>query len=174
MRSSILGLVFFAMLGVMAGCSPDKTPTAPTAPPSASLIGMLTGDLADLRLLDCDALPFKSDEQVIGPEGGTLRFGPHSLSIPPGALSRPTLISGRTSDRNRVEIKFGPEGLRFRIPATLTLRYGHCGVLPAGSLRVVYVGDNDQILELPQSKDDKSARTVEALIEHFSDYVVAY
>src|SRR6267378_5225064 len=87
-------LIAAVLLLVVALACTDRTPTsvplaaAPT--PDASLIGSLLGATG---LLKCSNLPYASDTQTIGPLGGVLRAGPHSLVIPPGALLRPTTIT---------------------------------------------------------------------------------
>src|SRR6266513_2058530 len=71
--------------GLIPGCgdrSPIGVPSQAPAPQS-SLIGGLPGPTGFLR---CQPLPYDSSTQTIGPDGGTIRVGPHSLVIPAGEL----------------------------------------------------------------------------------------
>src|SRR5213594_2648950 len=85
-------LVAPVLLLVAALACTDRTPTSfPAAPaPDASLIGGLLGATG---LLKCSRLPYASQTKTIGPLGGTISAGPHTLVIPPGALSSPTAIT---------------------------------------------------------------------------------
>src|SRR5712664_2262984 len=77
-------------LALAAACG-DRTPTTPQPPaPSGSLLGSLLGPTG---LLKCSNLPYDSTTQTIGIAGGSLSVGPHTLVIPPGALSKPTAIT---------------------------------------------------------------------------------
>ena len=40
-----------------------------------------------------DPLPYAAASGLIGPEGGTLAIGPHTLTVPAGALAAPVTIS---------------------------------------------------------------------------------
>jgi hypothetical protein len=112
--------------------------------------------------------------QVIGPAGGTVAFGPHSLIIPAGALSVPTQITAATLHGDTLAVTFGPSGLQFKQPATLVLSYQHCTVQPTDTLSIVLV--NNQMTEMIQmvpSQDNKQNQVVEGLIQHFSVYAAS-
>jgi len=155
-------------------CSERTPTTAPVAPaPDASLIGGLLGATG---LLKCSDLPYASSTQTIGPLGGTISAGPHTLVIPPGALSAPTMITMAAPSGLGVNaVKFAPEGLRFNSPATLTMSYSNCSLL--GKLlpkRIAYTDDNLNILTYLLSLDNLFSKRVIGKVNHFSDYVVAW
>src|SRR5438046_10650808 len=103
-------LIAPVLLLVIALACTDRTPTSvPVAPsPDASLIGGLLGATG---LLKCSSLPYASDTETIGPLGGVLHAGPHSLVIPPGALTAPTTITITAPTGPGVNpVKFRPEG----------------------------------------------------------------
>lgn len=109
----------------------------------------------------------------IGPKGGRLNVGPHTLVIPPGVLRSQTQLSAHAVRGNHVRVEFSPSGLQFTQPATLTLNYSVCK--PAGkSVQVVYLKNDDKITETEPSKDYPQYKRVEASIRHFSSYAVAY
>ena len=127
--------------------------------------------------LICDPIQYVGQAKIIGPEGGEIQFGPHKLRVPRGALKARTVITAEAPTSLLVEAKFSPHGLQFdpRYPPTLTLSYNHC-VLPQllPTKKIVYVNDAYQILEFPASQDRNDVRLVNASIQHFSGYVVAW
>ena len=81
------------------------------------------------RLAVCGARVTESVSGTIGPEGGALRLGGHSLVIPAGALSSPTDFSLRSpAGRHlRIEILAGAaESLHLAVPAEVTISYERC------------------------------------------------
>jgi hypothetical protein len=171
-------LVLLGCLAVAFACG-DHTLTAPQPPalrapaPSADLIGTLLGATG---LLSCSNLPYDSTTRTIGILGGTLSVGPHTLLIPPGALTRPTAITMILPTGLRVNaVKFKPAGLQFYTPAALTMSYANCSLL--GKLlpkRIAYTTDNLQILYYLLSLDNLLGKSVTGKVNHFSDYVIAW
>src|SRR5260370_26367714 len=160
-------------LALASACS-DRTPTTPQPPaPSGSLLGSLLGPTG---LLTCSNLPYDSTTQTIGIGGGSLSVGPHTLIIPPGALSKPTAITMVLPTGLGVNaVKFKPAGLQFRTPAPLTMRYANCSLL--GKLlpkRIAYTTDNLQILYYLLSLDNLLSKDVTGPVNHFSAYVIAW
>jgi hypothetical protein len=161
---------------VVSGCgdrSLTSAPESPASPPQASLIGDLLGATG---LLQCSALPYASATQTIGSAGGTIRVGPHTLTVPAGALSSPVAITGAlVTGRGVNAVHFQPEGLRFERSASLTLSYANCSLL--GRLlpkRIAYVSDGLSILSYLLSIDNLFAKQVTGRVDHFSNYAVAW
>ncbi|PYO98882.1 MAG: hypothetical protein DMD60_02990 [Gemmatimonadetes bacterium] len=161
---------------VVSGCTdrglisaPESTP--PT--PEASLIGDLLGATG---LLQCSNLPYASATQTIGSAGGTIRVGPHTLTVPAGALSSPVAITGAlVTGRGVNAVQFEPEGLRFQRSASLTMSYANCNLL--GRLlpkQIAYVGDALNVLSYLLSIDNLFAQQVTGRVDHFSNYAVAW
>lgn len=152
-------------------CTAD-TPTAPAAAPERSLLGNL---LSYTGLLTCKPLPMATATATIGPEGGTITVGPHSLVIPPGALdSTVTITATAPSDTVNV-IDFEPQGLQFDRAAALTMSYANCNTL--GSLlpkQIVYTDNALDILEYLLSMDNLWKKQVTGQLHHFSTYAVAW
>jgi hypothetical protein len=90
-------------------------------------------------------------------------------------LLRITHITGTISADSVNSVQFAPEGLRFAVPAILSLSYANCRQPPIGPMKVVYTS-NDllTLLELVRSIDNKANRSVVGFISHFSRYAVAY
>ncbi|MFN2571147.1 MAG: hypothetical protein ABR537_05970 [Gemmatimonadales bacterium] len=164
------------LLLVVCVLSPScgEAPTTPAAPaPDASLIGALLGPTG---LLKCSDLPYATATQTIGPLGGSISAGPHTLLIPPGALTAPTSITMTApTGRGVNSVRFQPEGLRFVVPAVLSMSYSNCSLL--GNLlpkRIAYTDANLNILYYLLSLDNLFGRRVTGKVNHFSDYVVAW
>ena len=168
-------LIAPVLLLVIALACTDRTPTSvPAAPaPDASLIGGLLGATG---LLKCSSLPYASQTRTIGPLGGTISAGPHTLVIPPGALTSPTAITMTAPTGLGVNaVKFQPAGLRFVTPAALTMSYSNCSLL--GKIlpkRIAYTDDNLSIISYLLSLDNLFSKNVTGKVNHFSAYVVAW
>jgi len=85
------GLALAAVLG-LASCSTDVLePTPP--PPQHGLIGDLLGKVTGTLLL-CAPQVESTTTRTIGKQGGVINMGPHTLTIPSGALNGNVTISG--------------------------------------------------------------------------------
>ncbi len=124
----------------------------------------------------CDPLQYVGEVKIIGVEGGTIDFGPHKLVIPRNALKTRTVITAEAPTSLKVEAKFSPHGTQFdkRYPVRLELSYKHCQGLRTLPKKIVYVNDQFQIIEFPLSQLKSDEGLVEAWINHFSGYVVAW
>jgi hypothetical protein len=180
----------------LLACAGDGSqPLAPTEAPSASaastsanatagssasatpqnlggIIGGLLGQQQQpLPLFVCvnNGGPY-TDTATIGPLGGVMRFGPHSLIVPPLALFQRTKLSATSFAGDTLAVTFQPQGLQFFLPATLVLDYKHCAVQPTSSLQIDYLNDLlTEILQLIPSIDNGTG-VVTGTISHFSVY----
>ena len=73
-----------------------------------------------------------------------------------------------------VDVRFEPHGPEFLKSAQLTLSYKGCIRPTSSDFLVAYLGQGNQILELPPSTDHKATDDVEADIDHFSRYAIAW
>ena len=164
---------FGLVLAALAGCR-DLAPSQSMAPRN-SLRGLLTDSLLHTAgLVRCTPVPYDSVTETIGPLGGTLQVGPHTLAVPAGALVLPTDITAVVPSDTVNEVRFQPQGLVFLQPASLTMSYANCDLL--GVLlpkNIVYVGDSLEILDVLRSIDVLQG-TVTAPVSHFSGYAVAW
>ena len=172
MKAVRLLAVLLAACLVVSSCG--EPPAAPQVPaPQADLIGSL---LRPVGLLKCSELPFDAETETIGPEGGTLTAGPHTLVVPAGALDEPTKITMSVRTGSGVNaVHFEPEGLKFGRSASLTMSYANCDllgkVLPK---RIAYADDALNIITYVLSLDNLWGKRVTGKLDHFSDYVVAW
>ena len=166
--------VFASLVMALAVCGVDNTsaPT-PAAPPQASLLGTLTGTVDNvLSPLSCSTRGYGSVTKVMGNPGGSISVGPHTLSIPSGALGKAVTITMSAPKGNIIQVKFLPEGLTFNKPTSLTLSYAECGLLVLNP-KVVYIDDDKNILETLLSVPNLLGKTVTGSLGHFSAYAVA-
>lgn len=153
--------------------SPAAPDIAPVPAPQAGLIGDLLGATG---LLKCSDLPYASSTKTIGPMGGAISAGPHTLVIPAGALDAPTEITMTApTGRGVNSVRFQPEGLQFDRSASLTMSYANCNllgkVLPK---RIAYTDERLNILYWLLSIDNVFAKRVTGRVDHFSDYVIGW
>lgn len=189
-------LIIGLALSVGAACSSDSAPLAPAvvgadtdsgaavvAAPNASLVGGLLGTVDGLLstttsgLLSCNVNQTTYGAEWVGPAGGIVRVGPHTLVIPRGALSSYTRIRGTAPKGNTVLVDFEPHGLKFKTSTALSLSYKECGLtgtlLGGLLLDVVYVDDRQSILEVLPSLNDLLNQRVIGRVDHFSGYALA-
>lgn len=167
------------VVGTAALLSCGESPVSPVPPPQAGLVSSLlpgvTSLLQNVGLLACSPRPTATSSATIGPLGGVILVGPHTLSVPPGALAERVTITA-VSPRDRVNrVQFQPEGLVFRTPAALTMSYANCNLL--GSLapkRIAYTDDKLTILEYVLSIDNLLTKKVTGKLDHFSNYAIAW
>jgi hypothetical protein len=190
-RLSPFGLALLLLVGVSCTAADTTGPVSNDQQPAPSfgLIGDLTGGLTntvgDLTgtvvgtlgsvtdLLTCSSQSYDSDSETIGPEGGIITVGKHSLLIPRGALSEPVKITAEQMRGKTNSVRFSPEGLQFEKPAYLTINYENCALVLVQK-RIVYTDEQLKVLEVLRSLDLFRARSVSAPIDHFSRYAVAY
>lgn len=174
MRLTRLVVAALAGLGVFVALS-CRDPVAPPAAPRAfTLLPPTDPTYLFDGLLTCSPLPADSVTQTIGPAGGTLVVGPHTLSIPPGALAAPVTITAVAPSDTVNRVRFAPQGLTFQTPATLTLSYANCQRVLGLPAQIAYTTDALAILEILSSVDNGQTATVTAPLQHFSDYAVAW
>lgn len=128
--------------------------------------------VANSPLLVCYPHSYAGEAQIIGPEGGVVRAGPHQLTIPAGALSEPVVVSMEAPLSFNVEVRLSPHGLNFAVQPRLTLSYRHCWTPHRLPYRMAYVDDLGRITEWPMSQDDELAGVLHGWIWHFSRYAV--
>lgn len=125
------------------------------------------------NLLMCLQQEYATNSAVIGPLGGQITVGDHTLKISAGALLQDVTITAEQVEDIVTSVRFSPEGLLFAVPAELTLSYKNCSDVKHPK-RIVYTDDLLNILEPTLSQDDSSSRQVKGLIWHFSRYAVAF
>ena len=184
-RFRVLGLTLLLLGGVSCAAG-DTNPMGPEAAQPVEqpslLLGDLLGDVGDALgstvggvlkvtdLLTCTQQKYVAVTQTVGPKGGKITVGEHTLVIPEGALSKKTTITAEQMRGSTNSVRFSPEGLEFEKPASLTMSYKNC-LLVLLPKKIVYTNEKFEILEVLRSLDLFQRKTVTAPIDHFSRYV---
>ena len=167
-------LAIVVSLGFGVSCTAgDLAPTESQLGPEISNVSVVSITPSPLALLTCDRQRYVSATKVIGPQGGRIKFGTHSLNIPAGALSRDVTIVAEQVTGSTNSVRFSPEGLTFAQPAELTMSYGDCTSVAAPK-SIVYTTEQLEIVQQLKSTDKAQSKTVVSPVNHFSRYAVAY
>lgn len=158
--------------------SSSATPVTKTGPTpvakSDNIIGSLLGIGGQPQLFACQGNggPY-TGSGTVGPLGGQIKIGPHTLTVPPLAVLHSVTITGTSIPGDTIGVVFGPQGQKFILPPTLSLDYGHCLNKPTAPLTIDLL-DNllGTILDLLPSLDQGKGK-VTAPIWHFSVYAAA-
>ena len=162
--------VFSIVVGVLtatliAACSDEAT--APSTP------ALAVAGTRPPTITRC-AQTYGATSGWIGPQGGRLKAGGHTLYVPVGALSATTFITMQAPSGNIGHVVFGPEGLKFNqnYPAHLVMSYQNCLVASEATQQVAYTSATLNILETQPSVSDTVGLTVDGSLNHFSEYVL--
>lgn len=138
----------------LAGCSDRaQSPLAPTPPPEqpAQLLGL--GGLLDLSglltILGTPNLtgPRHAEKWIVASQGGFVELQGYRVDIPAGALPNDTMVTiDLPTDAvlaKKVVAEFGPHGVQFNTPVTLT--FPLTGVLLLGPAEVARWEDDEWV-----------------------------
>jgi hypothetical protein len=182
-------LLSYALLSglLLTSCEPGspgilESPTAPSAAPSA--------DAAAAGYTFVSASPLSaltSTVSLIGASGGALSLLGHTITVPAGAVTQPTLFSIAALPSGRIEVELralrislfgqsldvGSGGFHAGKTVRLTLSYaGATNVDDRSRLVVLYMRSDGGVEELPTTVNT-AARTVTVELSHFSRYCMA-
>ena len=166
-------LLFLALLGVTTLLTLSCAGRSPVGVPGGT--ASVSSDPTQFQLLSCTPLALDSQSQDIGPLGGTIQVGPHTFTVPAGALDSTVTITAVTGGEPANRIRFAPDGLTFNQPASLTMSWANCGPTALPTPKVIArVSDALALLEILKSVSNPPSQSVTAGVPHFSDYAVAW
>jgi hypothetical protein len=153
-------VVAAGILITIGGCADVPTaavPPAPDAEPTA--VRTSRGTIAGTTAL-------------IGPAGGTISAGGHTLVFPAGALPRPTMIGMKPMEGYAGAV-FSPHGLVFPASAQpeLTLSLEGADLSQYGSLAIGYQAPSGEIMEVYEAERSETGNSISSRIPHFSGYI---
>ncbi|HEX7118821.1 MAG TPA: hypothetical protein VF212_08540 [Longimicrobiales bacterium] len=129
--------------------------------------------------LVCPVGTTRSVSAVIGQRGGTVELDGHRVTLPFGAVHRPTTITLTVPASRYLEIDLraaGQEHYEFLAPVTVTVSYARCErrdvdqeLLSAWAIDPA----TKTLLEGMTSRDDKEHQSVTFSTLHFSTYAIA-
>jgi len=125
-NAGFLGFVVMgaALFLAVAGC--DREPVA-SSPETPEFVPPAESLLSDVMLPDQSSKKGKVQSivgtivQLVGPAGGKIKNGPIELDIPEGALDEWMLITVSLPAGGPLYGVFGPDGLEFNVPVTLSV-----------------------------------------------------
>lgn len=130
-------------------------------------------------LLVCPTGVTRVASRVIGPQGGTVSVAGHSVTLSPGAVRRPTLITLIVPASRFLEVDLraaGQEHYSFAAPVEVTVSYERCArrdverkLLSAWFIDPV---SKEPIAPMP-SHHSREKRTVTFTTTHFSNFAIA-
>lgn len=172
----------------LAGCSDQGSPLAPVQQPVAqgpSESLSLKDDLAAIMEGEAPDLSARSNEAIIGPQGGVLYVSLHYLYVPKGAVKKPTLFRMELPTDGRIGASLtatsvgssktndvGSSG--FKKPVYLTFSYAYATNPPSNpeQLKIFWEKKNGRLEAQPTTVHPWwKAATGE--LRHFSDYILA-
>ena len=151
---------------------PVDTATTPVDTVTAP-VDTIVPVLPSSTLLTCRPQPYAVTTMVVGPKGALIMFGNHALKIYEGALKENVTITAEQVEGTVNSVRFSPEGLKFAVPAVLSLSYKNCDNVRHWK-SIVYTDESLKILEPTLSFDFSNSSQVRGLIYHFSRYAIAY
>jgi hypothetical protein len=176
-----------ALLAITAvlGCAPDSSRDAvsPTETHVEAVNGAAAGSSVDfVRITETPqvGLPLNVSA-VIGLLGGVLNLGGHSLVVPYGAVSLPSLFTMTRTSNTYVEVDLmsvrqllgqilNIGELGFNKPVTVKLSYARANnVTDPSRLKIMRLLPNGGYEILPSTVDTRT-KTVSAKLDHFSRY----
>lgn len=170
-RCSVLCLLL-VLLTFGVSCT-SSTLTEPTIEPHVEQPQLANSQGSSVQLIKCSPRPYATATEIIGRKGGVIAVGAHKLTIPENALSRKVAITAEEIPGSTVSVRFSPEGLQFKQPVKLMIKYDGCEPV-SPEKKVVYTDENLGILQVLFSSDVSTQRLVVTYIDHFSRYAVAF
>ena len=152
--------------------------TSPASPSPVAMLEVVDGSGGLVRcdgLVHCRPEPYAITQQMVGPAGGTIRVGGHSLAIPQGALGLPALIIPEAPSNSFISVQFHSEAPSFKREVILTLAYASCPAAGEQSRKpIAHSTSSGKNLRLHLSKDKLLKLRVSAEPQHFSRYAVVW
>jgi hypothetical protein len=110
---------------------------------------------------------------AIGPLGGDIVMDGARLRVPPAAVLVPTPITMTGKLTQLYQWRFGPNGLQFLLPATLTIDADPAETgIPPERLAVAVASDAGNDWRVVGGHYDPETRTISVLVPHFTQYAL--
>lgn len=117
--------------------------------------------------------PAGQTSATIGLLGGAVAIDGGRLSVPAGALLLPRTITMEGKIEGRYQYRFGPSGLRFLVPAILTIAVDPEALgVSADRIGIAVASDGGDDWVIVGGTYDPLTGTVSAAVHHFSEYAL--
>ncbi len=176
---ALMGGFLLLTLLFYTGCGQKGSPTAPEVPrlPQSGIRILRLGG-ADSVGVVCKGEPLYAEEFIEADVGGEVElegeYVDHEVEVPAGALSEDTLISVACPDAQLAVVNFGPCGISFNVPVSVSLYWRD--VEDVGGDLGIYWYDEEQgkwveiLARIEVIGNDVDA---EFELNHFSRYALA-
>lgn len=179
-RFLMSGLGLAVILG-MAACGEPSAFEVDEVAPSYTMAahGPRGGGPGGSGLLVCPTSVSRVASKVIGPKGGTVSVAGHRVTLSPGAVRRPTLITVIAPASRYLEVDLradGQEHYNFAAPVEVTVSYDRCARrdVDLRSLSAWYIDARSKaMLENMPSRHLREQRAVTFTTTHFSNFAIA-
>ncbi|MBW3629047.1 MAG: hypothetical protein KY464_07085 [Gemmatimonadetes bacterium] len=185
LKSLLICSLFSGVL--LTSCEPGSSGVTetPNGPDLAQTIGSPQDQYTWVEVSSIPGQPRTA--QVIGVAGGALELSGHTLTVPAGAVSEPTLFSMIVLPNGRIEIELlattvepfgqsrdvGSGGFQNGNTVRLTLSYARAtNVDDPSRLVLLYLRDDGGVEKIPTTLD-QATQTITAELQHFSRYCMA-
>lgn len=156
----------------LTACQGTNAPVAPNTDPALShtLNGVQLISIAPGRTL----APAGDGTLVNSKDGATITSGDAQLTVLPGSVPNGTKITMEPLNNGYIEFKFGPNGLQFSSPATLTISAAKANLpgIDRTLLKVAVASDTVDDWQVAGGTYDPDTDTVTVQIDHFSRYAL--
>lgn len=168
--SLIRGAAVLVLTLLVAGCQAGSGPTGvPESGPETVTVNGVDLLVAPAGLEIAGGMVHEN----IGPDGGSISVDGGRLDVAAGALSEIVSISMKGREDIQYKYRFGPDGLVFDAPATLSISVDPeaLGIDDTGRLKIAVASDTeDDWVVIEDAYWDEATGTVVAPVEHFSLY----
>ncbi|HET7274664.1 MAG TPA: hypothetical protein VFI91_05765 [Longimicrobiaceae bacterium] len=167
------------------GCNDSTDPISPLlrGAEESTILFSVVGQ--SYRVIKDGTSSYEKVSFVIGPDdSGDLHIGSHTLSVPEGAVTEPTVftmvkpygkdlefsLSATRTDSTGAVIDVGARG--FHAPVTLTASFEKVSMNLDRSLVIAWLRP-DGLIEVQETRIDTASKAASADLWHFSEYVIA-
>ena len=175
-RTFAIGLARAIVVGTALSCA---GPDGATRPEAGGTPALLVAESSGSALLVCPGSVPRYASGVVTPEhGGTVAVGGFSITLPPGAVREPHVLTLTVPESRYLEVDIridGHEHYVFQAPAVVTLDYSRCGISSnqLGQLTAWYIdAQTKALLENMGGVDDRPSRRITFVTPHLSGYSI--
>lgn len=170
-------VLLVAAAALLTGSCGEQRATTAADHPSSATASLST---SSPTLIQCPTDQTLLASSVVGLLGGTVSVGGTSITIPPGALSLPTLITVKVPAGPYMEVDIDANNLMsflFNAPVSVTIDYSRCdpAVTDGQALSVWHIDTwTNALIENMGGTNDAARRTITFSTPHLSGYAVAF
>lgn len=135
--------------------------------------GFDLNDISSAPMADLESAVEQPKGWMVSAEwGGKITNGRVTLEFPPGALDDDTYITMEMVDKSNLVVEFGPHGIKFNKPVTMSLKLKDTALEACAERAVIkWLNPDTNALEDVKNLPPENLKEARALLEHFSKYL---